>query len=211
MFKKYSSTKLIIFAVISILISLVFVVLYIFSIINDYVLMAGCVISFLGMSLVLNEITSRIVSKKFENKFSNPKEYILTSSLESSLEGVLCSDFNFGKTYLYINNNIAYKIVLVNNNDLYFNDNKQNSNVTDKRIEKCTSFFGFEIFSEVDEAIIKKLELYSFQSEKIFYTAFYKKDNLLVQPNYETPRDEHIESFKHILEKLRMVENESKS
>lgn len=207
MLKNLSGIKILFIAIFSILLSLIFIALYIFNVINDVVLIGGCIFSFLAMSLSLNEITSRMVNKKFANKFSNPKEYLLEDNLDA-LKEFTSNKVNFGYTYLYIHNKVAYKVVIVENNDLYFN-NQEKSSVTNKKIDQCTKFFGFEIFNEVDEAVIKKLELYSFQSDKIFYTAFYKKDNMLVQPNYEQPRDIHIEDFNYILNKLRMVENES--
>ncbi len=211
MFKKLNKKQLTLLLVSSLVISLIFAILYLYSVINDTVLFVGCIIAFLIMSFALNEVTARIVSKKFEKKFSNPKIYCIEDDLEVSLKGISCSKLNFGKTYLYINKDIAYKIVVIEDNDLYFNNNNDKSNSpSNSKLDKCNKYYGLEFFNNVNEDIIRKLELYTFQSEKIFYTAFYKENETLIQANYEKPREEHIENFEHILNKLRMSEYESK-
>ncbi len=209
LFKKLTNKVVGILALLFVLIAVLVTYLYMTSIIeNQTVYIIICTISIIGMMMMINTLTTRFVAKKFANKNSNPKYYSI-DSIDSFKEILIANKasvttYDFGKNYLLINGSNAFRICIVDNNDLYFNRETNEKSKSDKRLEKCTKFCGFEIFKNINDEILPKVELFTFQSENVCYTGFYlnKETNQLVQANYEEIKDCHKENFNYILELL---------
>lgn len=211
MFKNLSNKLLLLIIGSAFLVCAVIVYLFFIGLLNDTILIVFCILTFVLISMCTNQITNRIVTKQFEKKYNNPKVYKLDEDLKKSLSDATITKVAFGNSYLFVKDDVAYKILHITNNELYFNnqDKERDKNKANKNLEHCTKFYGFEIFETADAQLIKKLELYTFQNDKIYYTAFYKEESNVIQANYETPNDIHLENYNYIINKLRMVVYES--
>lgn len=205
--KSFSSKKLCLLLVSSFVLCLLVIVLYLYSIINQTIFLVLCMSCFLFSSIVINEITARFMRKKFEAKYVK-KIYDIKDDIHISLSKAKHSKFSFADCYLVIKGNAAFKILVVNDNDLYFSDNlpKEKSNT---KLDNCEKFYVFEIFKSADEGLKKKLQLYTFQSDKLYYTAFYFEGSNLIQAHYDKPNDIHNDNINYILDMLKVVEHES--
>ena len=161
----------------------------------------------------MQEMFSRYFEKKFKKKKYKPKYFYLESlkSIDEALKkcDAKITKFDFGTSYLYIRNKVAYKIVIINSPDIYFNNKvEEQKNVkANKQLESCEKFIGFEIFDSQNEEVIDKTSLYTFQSEKFYYAGFYylKDDNILVQTNFEQPNDNNHENYEFMINLLRIT------
>ena len=106
----------------------------------------------------------------------------------------------YGISYLKVSDTNAYKIVVIRNQEKYFNPEEQSENTTtEKSLEKCKSFIGFELFFDYDEETLRKLPDFSLQGENIYYTGFYFSEDKLVCPHYREPD----ETFKELYENMK--------
>lgn len=167
---------------------------------------------FISMSVIVNELTRRMMDKKYQAKFvSMPYE----ASIQTLIQILKDNKANevtmpYATSYLLIKDKCAYKFLFVTDNEGYFGNKEVQSNSKgNKKLEECTKFYGFEIFVNVDNIIIKKLQQYTFQSDKIFYTAFYELEDKLVQAHYEEPLIEHKDNFENILKLMEMKKYDS--
>lgn len=162
------------------------------------------IILFISNSLFTNELTSRVMYKKYNAKLNNPKTYQLE---DVSIIGTILlnnkaieTKHKYGKSYLLIKDDKAYKVVLVDNSDLYFNNTQKNDTKPNSKLDKCSTFYGFEIFLNINEEVISKVQMFTFQTEKVYYTGFYSNEsNTLIQANYEKPKDIHQEGFNYLI------------
>ncbi len=209
--KKASSKKIWLLMLLNFGITSLLFGLYLIGIIkSDIILILSTIICFFLMTFFINEITKRMVEKKFQAKYK-PKNY---NADVNKIYEILSKNSNlvegeYGKNYLHINNKTAFKILFIKDNDKYFNNKITENTKGNKKLEECNFFFGLEIFLDPNPELIKKIQQYTFQSEKIFYTGFYLQDDKLVQAHYEQPWIDHEKNFEYILNLLEMKEIES--
>lgn len=211
---KSNMKKLLIGLLFVFLICCIVFILYLNDIVSSTAVLISCVIFFIGVSLVTGELTNRLVTKKMNAKLYNPKAYSIDSidNIKDKLMNVKASStkYDYGNSFLFIKDNIAYKVVIINKHEVYFN-NENKSNKTNNKLNECKLFYGFEIFLNSNDEIIKKIQLYSFQTEKVYYTGFYSNsDNELIQANYEEPSDIHKSNYEYLLNLIGAVNNDSK-
>lgn len=110
------------------------------------------------------------------------------ATLESKLknQGFKVVKRSFGTGFIKIENKVAYKILLVEDPDKYFNNDDDTTQETTKGIDKCKRFVGFEIFYEKTEEVIKRIPDFSFKGDKILYEGFL----------YDASTDTYIETNK---------------
>lgn len=115
---------------------------------------------------------------------------------------------HYGYSFLKIDGTNAYKCVLVNDYDKYFNENKSDeSNKPNKDLEKCKVFVGLELFKSIDEANLAKLQDFSFQGNNIYYTCLLFQDkNLFKCLNYVEPNIAFKEAFNKLLSDINITE-----
>lgn len=213
LFKKLSNKTVGLLIVLCIMLATAITVLYTYSIIaNSTVFMVVCTICIVLMMMFVSELSSRFALKRLAKKNSNPKPFSIESfdSLKEILiaNNAIVSKFDFGSNYLLIKGSTAYRICIVDNNDLYFNRETKEKSKGDKRLDKCDKFYGLEIFKSLEGDILSKVELFSFQSDNICYTGFYydSESTNLIQANYEDIKDIHKENFNYIINLLNIKE-----
>ena len=114
----------------------------------------------------------------------------------------------YGLSYLKIKNKIAYKVVLVKEEDKYFNQEEDNQEVpVNKELEKCTKFIGFEIFINISEQNLYRLPDFSIQGKNVYYTAYYaSSENELSCLNYLKPNEDYNEAYNNLITDLKLKE-----
>lgn len=100
----------------------------------------------------------------------------------------------YGQSYLKIEDENAYKIVVVRNCEKYFSqpsepDEKKSPN--EKALEKCKRFIGLELFFDIDENALKKLPDFCLQGQNVYYAgyAYQEEEHTLLCPNYVEPSE----------------------
>lgn len=117
---------------------------------------------------------------------------------------------SYGYSFLLIDGKQAYKVVLVNNMDLYLDNSvEDNKGEGNKKLNQCNRFIGMEIFYDTNEEDIKRLPDYSIQASNIYYTALSKIDNGYRCHNYLKPIDNHKDSLNCLFNMLEMKEREA--
>ena len=114
----------------------------------------------------------------------------------------------YGLSYLKIKNKTAHKVVLVKDEEKYFNQEEDNEQGTpNKELEKCTKFIGFEIFLKISEDKLYRLPDFSIQGKNIYYTAYYvTEENELLCLNYVEANEGFKEAYTNLVNDLKMNE-----
>ena len=146
-------------------------------------LMVGIMIVSILFVVSINALVSRVAVFK-PKKIKYPQEYYYGVSylkLESKLlsTGFSKTNRSFGASFIKIDKQTAYKIVLISDYEKYFgNDDKDDSKPT-KGIEKCSKFIGFEVFYKYNEVVLQRLPDFSFKGPNVFYNGLYSFDLIL--------------------------------
>lgn len=113
----------------------------------------------------------------------------------------------YGMSYLKIDGESAYKVVLIRNYEKYFNpDPEQENTAPNKSLEKCKKFIGCELFYEYDEETLKKLPDFNFAGDKIYYFSLYKENDQYICPNYIEPTPDFESLYQQIRQDLTLEE-----
>lgn len=212
-FKVY---QLFLFLFIDLTVGGILVYLYAVQIISSSIIfVVFSIIVFLMMGSILQELFQRMFDLKQKKFMNNPKCYSL-DSLEIMDENLIKKNakkdvFDFGNSYLYIKNKVAYKVVVVYDSVKYFSEEKPEVNKKtkpNKKLAECEKFIGFEIFNSMDNVIIEKTRHYTFQSDKFYYGGFYynQSTHQLIQSNYEEPNNNHAFNYASMIELLGVIE-----
>lgn len=116
----------------------------------------------------------------------------------------------YGSSFLKVIGDTAYKCVLVEHTDKYFNQEPEEQvSSTNRDLEKCTKFIGMEIFYNIDEANLIKLPDFSLCGKNIYYTALlYQENRLFKCLNYIEPKDGFKEGFDTLLQHIGLTEKD---
>lgn len=169
------------------------------------------VIVFLGIDFILLTILVQYASFrtfKYKAKPNNyiQKEYECTGDINLEKLKYVKRKRNYGESYLKINGESAYKVVFINDINGYFNQDQEDNQQHNKELEKCNKFIGIEIFNDYDEESIIKIQDFSIQGDKLYYTVLIKKEDKYVCVNYLEPNDFHKENYEIILNDLNLKE-----
>lgn len=168
-----------------------------------------CMLVLIGVDLVLITILIQYASAKtFKFKAKNnyiKKEYIGPNNIIDTLNNLGFKERKreYGLSYLKINGDVAYKVTLVNDIDIYFTpvENEEN-NQSDSNLKNCKTFIGLEIFTDCNEKHIHKIPDFSIQGNNVFYTALIKTDEVYTSLNYIEPIDIHKDNYLDLLNDL---------
>lgn len=137
------------------------------------------------------------------------KVYEKTIDLDDALKsnGFTLRNRHIGRSYIKIDGYDAFKVVIINDSSKYF-DNVEESKDENlaKRLDECKRFTGIEIFINPSEEIENRILDFSFQTEKVYYTALVRKNNKYICENYIEPNDNNRENFIKLLNILGLNE-----
>ncbi len=164
------------------------------------------VIVFVVITFLIQFASFRTFSGRQKRKIKYPtKEYRLQNNFEEEYKklGYERTNRGYGYSYLKIKNKVAYKISIIDSIDIYYNNEEKKDTKTNKELDKCNIFIGVEIFKEVNKEALDKIPDYSFQVEKIYYTAWVlKEDGNYKCFNYVEPDEKHNEAYLNLVADL---------
>ncbi len=124
------------------------------------------------------------ISMTFQYK-AKPKKYPTKAfkyDVDLAMDNLLQNKFKenkvpYGSIFMKIEGDVAYRVTIVTNADIYLEPTEQNSKKEpNKQLEKCTKFIGIELFRDYEDKenkIMKSLPDFSFQGKNIYYEGFY--------------------------------------
>lgn len=168
--------------------------------------MIGIMVMCILFMIAINTLVAKIAVAK-EKKITYPRNYyngISFLTLESKLKsaGFIKTQRVFGESFIKIEGKTAYKILLVENPDKYF-DNTEEKESKIKGLDKCNKFIGIEIFYKLNETVLTRIPDFSFKGEKILYSGYFyhEESDTLVEANAidVSPHEVEYNRFKEIL------------
>ncbi len=169
-------------------------------------------IVFLAIDFILLTILIQLASLKsfkYKPKLKKlPKKSYQGEINSESLKkaGFKEKSVEFGKSYLYIASDVAFKINLINDTKLYFYPTASDNSKPNKALDRCNRLIGIEIFEEPNEDTMLKLPDFSMQGDKIYYTALAHRNNSYECVNYIEPNERFNEDFLKLLKLLELEE-----
>lgn len=173
------------------------------------IIIIGIAISFLAITFLVQAASFKSFKPKQKAQNYIVKEYIYDGNIETLLmkKGYEKRNKTYGKSYLKIDGNYAYKVVLVENIENYFKEDPNDVGEPNPKLDSCEKLIGIEIFLEIDEASIRKIPDFSFQGKNVYYTALVKQDNdRYVCMNYLEPNDDNIKIYEELFQDLELKE-----
>lgn len=171
---------------------------------------------FLTVDLILFTIIFQISiqkSIKFKERKKNyiVKTFKVTKNIEATLEEnkFRFRERDYGKSYIKIIDKVAYKVVLINNVDGYFNAENEDDNDSEftKRLNNCHKFISLELFDNINQELQKRIIDFTIQIEKLYITALVKNDSDdYVCLNYEIPNENHKENVEKLFNLIGLEE-----
>lgn len=172
-------------------------------------------IDFIYMTIAIQFASTRTFRYRMKPKKYPQKKYVFDPSIENKLTAMGYQQRNtpYGQSYLKVDKEHAYKVVLVKNKEKYFNQEQQNNArpSSNKALEKCRKFIGFEIFLDWDEEVLRKLPDFCIQGENVYYAAFYYDQTVLICPNHEDAKEGLAPLFDALVGDLKMEEKSESS
>lgn len=207
---KITKKQSIFITVILFVLLVVSMLLYIFKLSEQWLMIIIMILSVCSMISLNGMITKLVVFKpkkiKYPKCYYKPLNY---TQLEAKIlkNGFKMTSKNYGASFIKIEDKTAFKIILIENDERYFNQEDSNKDKPTKGIEKCNEFVGFEFFLDPIDSTLNKLPDFSFTGDNIFYTAFYldKQNNKLVECNKIDPKL-HLNSYLKLKEYLSLEE-----
>lgn len=173
-------------------------------------IIVGIAIIFIAITFLVQVASFKSFKPKQKPINYVQKEYILDEDINQLLKkkGYEQRNKTYGKSYLKITGDYAYKVVVVDNIENYFKDDPNDIGEPNKKLEKCSKLIGLEIFLEIDEESIRKIPDFSFQGKNVYYTALVKQENnRFVCMNYVIPTEENDEIYNNLFNELNLKEN----
>ncbi len=192
------------------------VVMYFYTVNQNPLLMTLTIILTILFVISMNATISRFAVFK-PKPIKYPKAYYEGKSFLELDQTLTKQGFNrnsqaFGEGFIKIEGKTAYKVLLVDRPDIYFDpDKKEVKQKPTKGIEKCTRLIGFEIFFKTNDEVLKRIPDFSFKGDKVLYDGFYfdEEKNQLVEAN-KIDVAPHNEQYKRMIEILGLKEIEKK-
>lgn len=149
-------------------------------------------IIFIYMTIAVQVASTRSFRYKPRKVNYQTKDFVLgDSDLEKVIKskGYKLRKVPYGFSFIKVVETNAYKIVLIKDSKKYFEPEEETAGPTEKALEKCKRFIGFEIFLDYDEEVLSKLVDFNIQGNNIYYGGFYLNENKLSCPNYIEPNE----------------------
>ena len=167
------------------------------------------VIGFILLTLLVQYASFKTFQYKKKIKYP-VKSYIFNGDIEKLLidKGFKERKTNHGLSYLLIKNKVAYKVVLVDDSEKYFEPVEEKNVPKNKELDNCKSFIAFELFYNITSDLERKIVEFSIQGDKVYYTAFTKTDDGFYCHNYLEPLGVHIDNYNELINILGFQEKQ---
>ena len=142
------------------------------------------------------------------------KKYQKTIDFDDALKsnGFKLRNRHIGRSYIKIEGKEAFKVVIINDSSTYFdNVEEPKDEKLSEKLDQCNKFTGLEIFINPNEEINNRITDFSFQTEKVYYTALVRENKEYICKNYIEPNDNHKDNYNKLLNILGLNEIEEKT
>jgi len=167
------------------------------------------------IDLILMTFAIQIAIQKSIKYKPKPITYI-EKKYESSIDfdealkenGFELRNRHIGRSYIKIENKNAYKVVIINDSDKYFdNVEEEKDEKLASKLDNCNSFTGLEIFINPNDEIKEKIVDFSIQGGRVYYTAIMKNNtDEYICKNYIEPVDKQALNYNKLLNILGLNE-----
>ena len=130
------------------------------------------------------------------------KRYQKTIDFDEALKlhGFTLRNRHIGRSYIKIEGKKAFKVVIINDSSTYFdNVEEPKDEQLSHRLDQCNRFTGLEIFINHDEKLNERVIDFSFQTDKVYYTALVRENDEYICKNYIEPSDKHKDNYNKLL------------
>lgn len=182
---------------------------------DSYLPLVLIVIDFITLSIAIQSAT--MVTFKFKAKPRKHSDVVYPLNdfllLEKNLldNGYFRRPLTFGAMYNKKVGSILFKVLLVQDCDKYFNNDKtEDVSSKNENFKNITGLIGFEIFLDPSLDVRTKLIDFAFQSDKVFYQGFFYDSTVLelTEVNYQKANPIFAESYQKILNDLKLQRKE---
>lgn len=148
--------------------------------------------------LITGSILSNAMYKVFIDKGARTNEVVHKFKGEEFMKENL-KDFTtnvrpFGVVYSKVIDKCAYKVTYVTDYSKYTTEDDNNNYKKTPGVDEAKWMIGFEIFSEMNDDLKRKLPLYSMSGEKLYYLGMYIENDNIIEAD-------HIEPYTYLKEK----------
>ena len=167
------------------------------------------VVLFVIMTFLIQYASFKTFNGRKKKVKHDTKEYSIDVDIEKEYNslGFKKTIREYGESFLKIKDKVAYKVVVVNDINKYYNHEEGSKEPANKELDKCVSFIGIELFKEVNKEALEMIPDYSFQVEKVYYTALVlKEDGNYKCLNYIKPESKHEIPFDNLFKDLGIKE-----
>jgi hypothetical protein len=148
--------------------------------------------------LITGSILSNAMYKVFIDKGAKTNKVVHKFKGEEFMKENL-KDFTtnvrpFGVVYSKVIDKCAYKVTYVTDYSKYTTEDDNNNYKKTPGVDEAKWMIGFEIFSEMNDDLKRKLPLYSMSGEKLYYLGMYIDNDNIIEAD-------HIEPYTYLKEK----------
>lgn len=139
----------------------------------------------IAFSMLYYRYRKKVQSKQYtisKYSLSNPQE--IKNNLDS-YKNAKKVNTDFGFIYTFIEDKVAYKVVLVVSDKFYFSSTKEIK--TGNNFSKAKFLINYEIFFNPEKQTKNKLIDFNFSLDKMYLRGMYLEEDNLVCPNYIKP------------------------
>ena len=169
------------------------------------------VISFVMLTILIQVASFKSFKFKPKEIPTIKKEYKVNSDLIAVLRKDKYKERtkSFGVSFLKISKPNAFKVTIINDIEIYYNNEEIDNSSYEKELDKCDRMIGLEIFLNFREEDLIKFKDYSLQAKNIYYTCLYFDEDRFVCPNYIEPDLNHKRNFDELFNELGLKELEN--
>ena len=170
------------------------------------------VVSFLLTGGFFDLFVQKLFDKKRRNEMFKQKIYDFDGieNMLSNFKDYTERTLPYGNVYSKVCGVCLYKLTIINDiNEYHSFDPEKHEMVETPGIKKAKSMVGIEIFASYDDKLIESIPNYTITTERVMYTAFYLKDDKLVETNHLEPNKNVVDDYNELLKMVGARDEES--
>ena len=200
LFKNLKARHLFILAFVMIVVD-VLLIIGLMHINNRKVAMILLIICFLITASLLNSAIFKAFSDKKNKCNTVIHGFKGIDFMHDSLKDFTINSYEYGDVYSKVIDKCAYKVTFVKDYSKYNELKNEDSNYKKTPgIDDAKWMIAFEIFTELNPDLERKLPLYSISGEKLYYEALYIDGDKIIEADY-------IEPYTYLLDKYKKLSN----
>ncbi|MCR5705771.1 MAG: hypothetical protein K6G48_03050 [Acholeplasmatales bacterium] len=176
---------------------------------NRKAAMVILVICFLITGSLLNSAIFRVFAAKKAKCNTRVHSFKGVDFMQESLKDFTINEDEYGTIYSKVIDKCAYKVTFVKDYSKYnIEENKNKNYKKTPGIDDAKWMIAFEIFTELNDDLERKLPLYSMSGEKLFYEALYIDGDKIVEADFVEPYTYLVEKYNKLCEMVGIYDEE---